>query len=210
MAGPETHRARLHRRALRVQTFLVAYNVIEGLVAITVGVMAGSVALVAFGFDSAIEVAAAGAIVWRLRRAPAGADRETETTAERRALRIVAATFLLLAIYIWVEAGTALVTGDEADAPALGLALAALSVVVMPTVAVVQQRTGRSIGSRSMVADAVETWICTALSFVLLLGLALNAAFGWWWADPAGALAMTPVIVWQGFDTWRDANGHDH
>lgn len=200
----------MHRRAMRVQTFLVAYNVVEGLVAITVGVMAGSVALIAFGFDSAIEVAAAGAIVWRLRRAPPGADHETETTAERRALRIVAATFFVLALYIWAEAGTSLLAGDEADAPVLGLALAALSVVVMPTIAVVQQRTGRSIGSRSMVADAVETWICTALSFALLLGLALNAAFGWWWADPVGALAMTPVIVWQGLDTWRDAGGHDH
>lgn len=199
----------LHRRALRLEYFTVSWNVIEAVVAISAGVIAGSVALVGFGVDSGIEVLSAIALLWRLRTARADADAETEEHAERRALYAVAATFFLLAAYIGFEAISALVSGEEPDSSTVGVVLAVLSLAVMPLLAYWKQRTGREMGSRALQADAVETWVCSYLSLALLLGVGLHAAFGWGWADPVGALLMLPVILWQGWETFEDARGGD-
>ena len=202
-------RPRLHRRAVRLEWFTVGWNVVEAVVAITAGVLAGSVALIGFGADSGIEVLSAVALLWRLRSAGAGASDEEHAHAERRALYAVAATFFLLSAYIAFEAVSSLVAGEEPDTSTVGIVLAALSLAVMPTLALLKQRTGRAMGSRALQADAVETWVCAYLSLALLAGVGLYAAFGWSWADPIGALAMLPVIVWQGFETLEEAHDDD-
>jgi cation diffusion facilitator family transporter len=202
-------RARLQRRGVLLEWFTVTWNVMEAAVAITAGVVAGSVALVGFGIDSGIEVVAASALLWRFRAARADATAEEHGVAERRALYIVSATFFVLAAYIGYEAVRALVTTDEPDTSAVGVVLALVSLVVMPTLAYAKQQTGRALGSRALEADAIETWVCAYLSLALLVGVGLHASFGWWWADPVGALAMLPVIVWQGWETLEDARG-DH
>ena len=195
----------LHRRAVRLEWFTVSWNVIEAVVAITAGILAGSVALVGFGVDSGIEVLSAVALLWRLRKAGADASDEEEAHAENRALYLVAATFFLLAAYIGFEAISALVEGEGPSSSTVGLVLAALSLAIMPALAWLKQRTGREMASRALQADAVETWVCSYLSLALLAGVGAFAAFGWEWADPVAALAMLPVIVWQGWETLEEA-----
>jgi cation diffusion facilitator family transporter len=200
-------RERLHARALRLEYFTVAWNVIEAAVAITAGVIAGSVALVGFGADSSIEVLSAVALLWRLRTARADAPEHEHERAEHRALYAVAATFFLLAAYIAIEAGTALIGEEEPETSTVGLVLAALSLAVMPALALAKGRTAAAMGSRALAADAKETWVCSYLSLALLAGVGLYALAGWWWADAVGALAMLPVIVWQGLETLEEARG---
>jgi cation diffusion facilitator family transporter len=178
---------------------------LEAAVAITAGLAAGSVALIGFGVDSGIEVVAAGALLWRFRVAGAGSTDEERGEAERKALYVVAGTFLVLAIYIAVEGVSALASHEEPGTSPLGLGLSIVSLIVMPALAWAKQQTGRRLGSRALQADAVETWVCAYLSLALLGGVGLNLAFGWWWADPVGAIAMLPVIVWQGWETLAEA-----
>ena len=198
-------RERLHRRGLILEWFTVAWNVVEAVVAIGVGLVVGSVALVGFGVDSGIEVISAVALLWRLYRAGPNASAEEHGEAERKALYLVAATFFLLAGYITYEAVGALLSGEGPESSAVALALSIVSIVVMPTLAYLKGRTGREMGSRALLADSVETWVCAYLSIALLGAVGLNAAFGWWWADPVGALAMLPVIPWQGWETLGEA-----
>jgi cation diffusion facilitator family transporter len=202
-------RERLHQRALRLEYFTVSWNVVEAIVAITAGLLAGSVALVGFGVDSGIEVLSALALLWRLRRAGADASEAEEAHAERRALYAVAATFFLLAAYIGVEAVGALVSGEAPETSTVGFVLSLVSLAVMPLLAYWKGRTGREMGSPALQADAAETWVCSYLSLALLAGVGLYAAFGWAWADPAGALAMLPVILWQGWETLEEAREGD-
>ncbi len=173
--------------------------------AIGAGLIAGSVALVGFGVDSGIEVIAASTLLWRLYRAGPRASAGEHSVAEKRALYVVAATFLLLAVYIAFEAISALVNREGSESSTVGLVLAVISLVIMPALAYGKQHTGRELGSEALRADAVETWVCSYLSLALLAGVGLYAAFGWWWADPVGALAMLPVILWQGWETFEDA-----
>ncbi|MBW3577833.1 MAG: cation diffusion facilitator family transporter [Actinobacteria bacterium] len=200
---------RLHQRASRLQWFLVVYNVVEGAVAVTAGILAGSVALIGFGVDSAIEVIADGAVALRLRRAGVEASDEARERAERQALRVVAITFFALAVYIAVEAGSTLLNGEEPETSVVGLVLSVLSLLIMPATALAQHRTGRRLGSRAVLAAAVETWVCAYLSLALLVGIGLHFAFGWAWADPVAALAMLPVVIWQGFETLEEARDND-
>ena len=200
-----SRKERLHRRGVRLEVFTVAWNVVEAVVAVGIGIAAGSVALVGFGVDSGIEVVSAVALLWRLLKAGPHAPVTEEGAAERKALYLVAATFFLLALYILYEAGSALLSGERPESSAVALGLSALSLVIMPVLAYLKGRTGREMGSRALVADSKETWVCSYLSLALLSGVGLNLAFGWWWADPAGALAMLPVIVWQGFETLEEA-----
>jgi cation diffusion facilitator family transporter len=195
----------LHRRGLRLEWFTVAWNVVEAFVAIGVGVVVGSVALVGFGVDSGIEVISAVALLWRLRKAGPHASAEEHGAAERKALYLVAATFFLLAAYILYEAIGALLSGEGPESSTVALVLSMVSILIMPTLAYLKGRTGRELGSRALVADSVETWVCAYLSLALLAAVGLNAAFGWWWADPLGALAMLPVILWQGWETLEEA-----
>jgi cation diffusion facilitator family transporter len=204
VASP-TRREELHRRGLRLEWFTVAWNVIEGVVAIGAGVISGSVSLIGFGADSFIEVISAVALLWRLRKAGPYASAEERGNAERRALYLVAATFFLLATYITYEAVGALLSREGPENSTVGLVLSVVSLLVMPALAYGKQHTGRELGSEALNADAVETWVCSYLSLALLAGVGLYAAFGWWWADPAGALAMLPLILWQGWETLGEA-----
>lgn len=201
----QARREDLHRRGVRLEVFTITWNVVEAVVAVGAGLIAGSVALVGFGVDSGIEVISAVALLWRLLKAGPKASAAEHGAAERRALYLVAATFFLLSAYITFEAAGALLTREGPDGSTVGLVLAAISLLVMPALAYGKQRTGREMGSEALQADAAETWVCSYLSPALLAGVGLNALFGWWWADPVGALAMLPVILWQGFETLGEA-----
>lgn len=207
--GGTLERARLHRRALWLETFTIAWNVIEAFVAVGAGLASGSVALVGFGVDSAIEVTSAGGLFWRLRKAGADADAVEESDAERKALCIVAATFFALAAYILYDSFSSLLGDAEPGSSTVGVVLAVLSLAIMPMLAWWKQRTGKEMGSRALQADAIETWVCSYLSLALLLGVGLHAAFGWAWADPLAALAMLPVIVYEGWETLQEAREPD-
>ena len=204
-----TRKETLHRRAVRLEWFTVSWNVIEAVVAIGAGIIAGSVALIGFGVDSGIEVLSAVVLLWRLRKAGADASAEEQEHAEGQALYLVAATFVLLAAYIAYEAIGALIEGEGPDSSTVGIVLSVLSLAIMPALAHLKGRTGREMGSRALQADAVETWVCSYLSLALLLGVGAYAAFDWEWADPVAALAMLPVILWQAWETFEEARGDD-
>jgi divalent metal cation (Fe/Co/Zn/Cd) transporter len=161
-------REKLHRRGLLLEWFTVAWNFVEAFVAIGVGLVVGSVALVGFGVDSGIEVISAVALLWRLYRAGPNASAEEQGSSERRALYLVAATFFLLAAYITYEAVGALLSGEGPESSTVALVLSIVSLLIMPTLAYLKGRTGREMGSRALVADSKETWVCAYLSFALL------------------------------------------
>jgi divalent metal cation (Fe/Co/Zn/Cd) transporter len=167
--------------------------------------MAASIALVGFGLDSCIELVAGVALVWRLRKH--GMSAEEETAAERKALLIVGITFFLLGAYIIYEAGGMLLRREEPRESLVGIILAALSLIVMPFLGIAKRRVGRALGSKALVADGAETLVCAWLSFALLLGLGLNALFGWWWADPVAALAMLWFVFQEGWEATRGGLG---
>jgi divalent metal cation (Fe/Co/Zn/Cd) transporter len=189
-------RVALVRRVRFLVRATITYNVIEAIVAIGTGIGASSVALVGFGLDSTIEVASALAVAWQFR----SPDIEAR---ERTALRIIALSFFALAAYVTVEAGRTLLGGTEADPSTPGLVLAAVSLAVMPGLSLAQRRAGRELGSASAVADSKQTLLCTYLSGILLGGLALNAAFGWSWADPLAGLVIAAMAVREGVEAWR-------
>jgi divalent metal cation (Fe/Co/Zn/Cd) transporter len=185
----------------------IGWNLVEAVVAVTAGLAAGSIALVGFGFDSTIEVASAWVVVWQFRGELRGGYDEDS---ERRALRLIGVTFFVLAAYVCIEAVRDLVFVDaEADESTIGVALAAVSLVVMPALAWVKKRTADDLGSPTLHADATETLLCAWLSAALLAGLGLNATVGWWWADPLAALAIAGLAVREGFEAIRDDDHHD-
>ncbi|RJL35472.1 cation transporter [Bailinhaonella thermotolerans] len=189
-------RAVLRRRVRLLVAATIAYNVIEAAVALTAGAVASSAALIGFGLDSVVEVASAAAVAWQF----SAADHERR---ERVALRVIALSFFALAAYVTLDAVRALLGAGEADPSTPGLILAALSLVVMPFLSYAQRRAGRELGSASAVADSKQTLLCTYLSGVLLVGLALNGLFGWSWADPVAALVIAAVAVKEGRGAWR-------
>jgi divalent metal cation (Fe/Co/Zn/Cd) transporter len=202
-------RVALHRRAVRLESFTLGWNGVEAFAAIGAGLLAGSVALIGFGVDSGIEVISAVGLLWRLRKAGPYAEVAEGSAAERRALYVVAATFFLLAAYITYEAVGSLLAREEPLTSPVGIVLSIASLIVMPALAIAKQRTGGDMGSRALLADSKETWVCSYLSLALLIGVGLYALAGWWWADPIAALAMLPVIVWQGWETLTEAREHD-
>ena len=185
-------------RAVLLVGATMAYNVVEALVALWEGHRAASIALVGFGLDSVIECAAAAALFWRLRVERAGADPEHIEEVETRVHRFVGATFLLLALYVVVQAGWTLWSRSVAEESLIGIVLAVASALIMPLVAWGKIRAAREIGSRALEAEAKETIACSLLSWILLLGLGANAWLGWWWADPAAALLMVPWLIQEG------------
>ncbi|WP_327041238.1 cation transporter [Micromonospora ureilytica] len=189
-------RAVLIRRVRLLVATTITYNLIEAAVAISAGTTASSTALVGFGLDSVIEVASATAVAWQF----SGPNHERR---ERTALRVIAISFFALAAYVSVESVRALLGTDRPEHSTIGLLLAAVSLAVMPILSTAQRRAGRELGSASAVADSKQTLLCTYLSAVLLVGLAVNSLFGWWWADPAAALAIAAVAVKEGRDAWR-------
>ena len=195
----EFARAHVVRRGRRLEYLTVAWNSLEGVVAVAAGLAAGSVALVGFGFDSVIEVSSGAALLWRLHMdAP-----EERERAERLALKLVGLSFLALAAYVAFDAVKSLLRREPPEASYVGIALAALSLVVMPLLARAKRGVAAKIKSRALEADSRQTDICAYLSAILLGGLALNAGFGWWWADPLAALVMTPIIVREGVEALR-------
>lgn len=187
---------------LRIALWLVVatlvYNVVEAVVALWSGAEAGSVALLGFGLDSVIETAAAGVLLWRLSLEARGADAERIRQTEHRVHRFVGVTFILLAVYVSGQAGWTLWARQAPEESVVGIVLALASLTLMPLVALGKLRAAKEIGSAALRAEAKETIACSYLSFALLVGLAANAAYGWWWADPAAALCMVPWLVKEG------------
>lgn len=189
-------RAELTRRIRILVAVTIGYNVVEAVVAIGAGTVAGSTALIGFGLDSVIEVSSATAVAWQF----AGRDPQAR---ERTALRVIAVSFFALAGYVTVESLRALLGGSEPAHSTAGIVLAAVSLAVMPGLSYAQRRAGRELGSRTAVADSKQTLLCTYLSGVLLAGLLLNSLLGWGWADPVAALVIAAVAVKEGREAWR-------
>lgn len=187
----------LRRRGLALAWFIVAWDVVEGVVAVSAGLAAGSIALVGFGIDSAIEVVAASVVIWQLR---GGAHAR-----QRTALRLIAGTFFILAAYVGVEATRDLLTADKAGESVVGIALNVVALAVMVPVAILQKRTGHALGNPVLVAQAQQTWLSNYLSISLLTGLTLNVALGWWWADPVVALLIAAIAVHEGREAFAEA-----
>ncbi|MGH3836055.1 MAG: cation transporter [Pseudonocardiaceae bacterium] len=186
----------LSRRVRLLVAATISYNVIEAVVAISAGVVASSTALIGFGLDSVIEVASASAVAWQF----SGRDPEAR---ERTALKVISLSFFALAGYVTVESVRSLTGAEDASHSTVGIALAAVSLVIMPLLSYAQRRAGRELGSASAVADSRQTLLCTYLSGVLLVGLLLNSLFGWSWADPIVALIIAGVAVREGREAWR-------
>jgi divalent metal cation (Fe/Co/Zn/Cd) transporter len=194
------NRADLVRRARYLEYFTIGYNSLEGLVALVAGLMAGSIALVGFGFDSLIEVTSGAALLWRLH---SDADESRRERMEAITLRIVGVCFLLLAAYVSYDSIKSLIWREEPRESIPGIILAIASLVVMPLLVRAKRKVARGINSAALMADSKQTELCTYLSAILLAGLLLNALVGWWWADPVAALVMVPIIVKEGIEGLR-------
>lgn len=185
------------RQARRLEYFTVGWNVIEGLVAVVAGLVAGSISLVGFGIDSFIEVTSGSVLLWRMSVDANGQDRDRN---EKRALKAVGICFLALAAYIAYESVTDLWLNRSPEQSIPGIILACVSLVVMPLLSRAKRRVGQSLGSAAMYADAKQTEFCIYLSAILLVGLLLNALLGLWWADAAAGLVMVPIIAKEGIE----------
>jgi len=192
----ETRRTTLQRRIRLLVTATITYNVLEAAVALAEGTRVSSSALIGFGLDSVVEISSAAAVAWQF----SAKDPETR---EKAALRFIAFSFFALAAYVSVDAILSLLGVGEARPSAIGIALAAASLVIMPVLSLTQRRTGRELGSLSAVADSKQTLLCTYLSAVLLAGLVLNSLWGWSWADPIAALGIAAIAVREGYNAWR-------
>jgi divalent metal cation (Fe/Co/Zn/Cd) transporter len=188
------------RRGLRLEYLTIGYNSLEGVIALVAGFLAGSIALVGFGFDSAIEVSSGIVLLWRLGQ---DTDPARRRVVERRALRLVGLSFLALAAYVLYESVESLIRRQAPDESLPGILLATASLIVMPLLARAKRRVARAIESGALSADARQTELCFYLSAILLGGLLLNSLLGWWWADPAAALAMVPLIAHEGIDAFK-------
>jgi divalent metal cation (Fe/Co/Zn/Cd) transporter len=197
-------RPALVRRGLWLNYVTITYNTVEAIVSLAAGLVAGSVALVGFGVDSGIEVAASVAAQWRLR---ADIDPVRRERVERVTHRVIGASFLVLAAYVAVDSVTTLWEREAPEASPVGLVILVLSVLVMPVLARAKRRVARALQSRALEADAAQTSLCAYLSVIALAGVGLNAAFGWWWADPVAALAMVPIIGKEGVEGLRGEAG---
>jgi divalent metal cation (Fe/Co/Zn/Cd) transporter len=189
-------RSQLNRRSLHLAYVTAGYNLLEGVIAVAAGAAAASTALLGFGLDSFVEVSSALVVIWQFRsRVPE--DRE------RLALRLIAISFFALAGWVAVDAVRSLLGADEAQPSPVGIGIAATSVVVMPLLVWAKRRTGRELGSATVVADSMQTMLCTYLSAIVLAGLLLNATLGWAWADPVAALVIAAVAIREGVQAWR-------
>ena len=185
----------LLRFGLRLEYLTISWNLIEAVAAIGFGLAAGSIALVGFGFDSTVEVLAASVVIWELRG--------VGTNRERLALRLIAISFFVLTAYVGSQAVRDLLTRAEPHESVPGIVLAAMSLVVMPLLAIAKRRTGEAMGNAPLIADAAETMLCSLLSLILLVGLLLNATAGWWWADPVAAIGIAALAFREGIEAWR-------
>jgi divalent metal cation (Fe/Co/Zn/Cd) transporter len=196
-------RAPLVRRALRLEYATVGWNVVEGVVAVGAALAAGSVALLGFGVDSFVETASGAILIWRLRAEQGVYDRAAIEQLDRRAHRGVGGSLFLLAAYVALDACHSLWVGERPLASWVGIAVTGLSIGAMWWLARAKRSAATALGSRALAADSFQTTACFWLSIITLSGVGLNALFGWWWADPAAALAMTPFLVREGREAWR-------
>jgi len=188
------------RKARALNVFSISWNVTEAFVALGAGIAAGSVSLVGFGFDSAIEVSAALILAWRLHQ-----ERRAGCTQgpDRIATRAIALSFAALAVYVGIESTRDLVAGSHPEASFVGIALASASLLVMPLLARAKRDLAPALGSAAVIADAKQTSLCALLSAVLLVGLGANAVLGWWWADPLAGLGIAVLAAVEAARTWR-------
>jgi divalent metal cation (Fe/Co/Zn/Cd) transporter len=189
-------RAVLHRRVRWIVAFTITYNVIESVVSIVAGSWASSTALIGFGLDSSIEVASAAAVAWQF-------TRKDPERWEKATVKAIAVAFFALAAYVAVDSILGLIGGDRAEHSPLGLGITVASLIVMPLLAAIEIRTGKELGSKSVQADARQLLVCIYLSGTVLLGLALNSLFGWWWADSVAALVVAFLAAREGVEAWR-------
>ena len=195
-----TNRAKAVMRQKWLTAATIGWNTVEGVVAITAGIAAGSVSLIGFGLDSGIEVSAGLILAWRLAQ-----ERRTgcKQEADRLAQRLIAASFAALALYVGVESLRDLVLGDRPEESVVGIVMAALSLAVMPTLARTKRKLAPLMGSRAVDAEAKQTLLCAYLSGALLLGLSAHVTLGWWWADPLAGLFIAGTAVYETVNTWR-------
>ena len=206
MASEAALRSQQLQRGMLLEYLTIGWNVVEGIVAVACGASAGSIALVGFGVDSFIETSSGAILLWRLRAEGAGHDAER---VERKALRLVGVSFLLLAAYVGFDAIKTLIQRERPEHSVVGIAIAILSLIVMPLLARQKRQAARDLTSAAMKADSRQTSLCAYLSAILLGGLALNAAFGWWWADPVAALGMVPIILREGWTALKGESCSD-
>jgi divalent metal cation (Fe/Co/Zn/Cd) transporter len=190
-------RQAIAHRGRRLEYFTIAWNTLEGLIGVCAGLLAGSISLVGFGIDSFIEVTCGATLLWRM---SVDEDIERRERNEKMSLRIVGVCFIALAAYIAYEAISDLTRKTSPAHSIPGIVLACVSLVVMPILSRAKKKVGNALNSAAMNADARQTDFCVYLSAILLVGLLLNAAFGWWWADPVAALIMVPIVAKEGFD----------
>ena len=197
-------------RALHLEYATVAWNSVEAVAAIIAAGAASSVALLGFGLDSCVESMSAGVLIWRLTAERRGADKERLESIERRARKLVAVSLFLLAAIVVADSGRALWVHERPHPTFFGIAVLVTAFVVMGLLAGAKRKAARSVGSRALHADAFQTTTCMWLSATALVGLAANALFGWWWADPVAAVALTWFIVSEGREAWRGEDCCDH
>lgn len=190
----------LVRRGVALEIFTLAWMTVEALVAVAAGVATGSVALLAFGIDSVIEFAAAFVVLRTFRAEQAGRT----SGGERRALRVIGLSFFALAAYVFADAGYTLIAASRPESSVAGVAVSAAALLVMPSLSVLKRWTGSALGSRMLQADAAESIFCAYLSGAVLAGLILNAALGWWWADPVAALVIVPLVIKEGMEALEE------
>ncbi len=203
MNDTATERAVALRQGLSLEYLTVGWNVVEGVIAVTAAVVAGSVALLGFGVDSFVECASGVVLLWRLSAERRGLDEDAIERLDSRAHKLVALTLFALAAYVAVEAGLTLWRRERPDPSLVGIALTTVSLFVMQWLARAKRRVAARLASRALEADAFQTTACVWLSVITLAGIGLNAALGWWWADPAAALGMTWYIGKEGREAWR-------
>lgn len=189
------------QRGIALEYFTICWNVLECLVSIIAGILAGSVALVGFGVDSAIESVSGCILLWRLNAEQRGKHVET---VERRALKLVGWSFYLLAGYIAIDSAKTILMREQPNRSTVGMILAVVSLIVMPLLARAKGKAANNLNSAALKADSRQTSLCAYLSAILLGGLVLNATLGWWWADPVAALIMVPIIANEG---WMASKG---
>jgi divalent metal cation (Fe/Co/Zn/Cd) transporter len=186
----------LHRRVRWIVVFTISYNVIEAVVALTAGRMASSAALIGFGLDSLVEVASAVAVAWQF-------SRKDPERWEKVTVRAIAIAFFALAAYVTVDAVLSLTGQVDVEHSPLGIAIAVASLLVMPALAWIETRTGRELGSKSVLADAKQLLLCIYLSGTVLIGLLANSLFGWTWADSVAALVVAYLAFREGLEAWN-------
>ena len=192
-----------HQRAFHLSVFTVVYNLFEGVISVFAGTVSGSIALVGFGLDSFVESLSGGIMIWRF-RGLGNLSHEEEERIEAKAAKFVAYTFFVLGAYVLYESLKKLILREPPEPSLLGIIIAIVSLVVMPVLFFMKYRIGKSIGSRSLVADSKQTLVCCYLSVALLVGLGLNYMFGIWWADPAAGIIIVLFLVREGYETLRE------